>query len=381
VDAPTRWPSFAVAREHGFPSWPALRAEAERRRRVLPAEFAAPASYWSLGGAAAIVAAAGELSPSVLLVGPYEAVMNGSLVPRSEGVLADPDVEPVFADLAITDDRGLCYVTAVEGAWVPPEVPGWLHGSKSLSLGLEPVPARGCCWLELRNQGGSAIRLTPSACPAVRVGELVPSPGSPAERELSQLALLVIELGLEGIGAAGRTPRCSAILARTAQIRQSGELEAASKLLEFIAGRCDPITGRHPAGGLPPGWSSMLDGAQQADGLRRHLDIPATLPSVNGTAVQLGTLVSEPGSWHIYLRARPGWWTFSQDHRRKWEAVSAHAEDDLGGMYLSSFDGSTGRAGYQELALRFRPRIDPRARARKLTFSGASEEVTVDFRL
>jgi hypothetical protein len=50
-------------------------------------------------------------------------------------------------------------------------------------------------------------------------------------------------------------------------------------------------------------------------------------------------------------------------------------------MYLSTFGGSTGHPDHEELALRFLPRLDPLARALKLTCRGASEEVAVDLGL
>jgi hypothetical protein len=125
----------------------------------------------------------------------------------------------------------------------------------------------------------------------------------------------------------------------------------------------------------------MLNAAQQADGPRYHLDIAAALPEVDGTAVQLDSLVSEPGDWRVHLRVRPRWWIYNEDHRQKWEALSVQAEDDLGGMYLSGFGGSTVHGDYEELALRFRPRLDPLASALKLTLTGASQQVAAQFAL
>jgi hypothetical protein len=61
--------------------------------------------------------------------------------------------------------------------------------------------------------------------------------------------------------------------------------------------------------------------------------------------------------------------------------MSVHAEDNLGGMYLSSFGGSTGHRDYQELALRFAPRLDPLASAVKLTFTGAREQIAAELAL
>ena len=89
-------------------------------------------------------------------------------------------------------------------------------------------------------------------------------------------------------------------------------------------------------------------------------------------------MISMPDGWRLYLRATPGWWNYSEDGHRKWNPVSVHAEDDRGGTYLSTFGGSTRHRGHEELALRFLPRLDPAARALKLTCTGAGEEVIVD---
>jgi hypothetical protein len=65
----------------------------------------------------------------------------------------------------------------------------------------------------------------------------------------------------------------------------------------------------------------------------------------------------------------------------KWDSTSVHAEDDLGGGYVSSFGGSTGHPGHEELALDFLPPLDPRARSLTLTFRAAGEQVAVAFDL
>ena len=59
----------------------------------------------------------------------------------------------------------------------------------------------------------------------------------------------------------------------------------------------------------------------------------------------------------------------------------AHAEDDLGGLYLSQFGGSTGHGDHEELTLRFLPRLNPLARTLTLTFTHAAEQVTIELRL
>ena len=97
--------------------------------------------------------------------------------------------------------------------------------------------------------------------------------------------------------------------------------------------------------------------------------------------VRVDSLISEPGTWRVYLRAEPGWWSYSADGHRKWPVVSVVAEDDLGGMYLSQFDGSHSHGDHEELTLRFLPRLNPLARALTLTFSGAGEQVTLELQL
>ena len=410
---------LAVAREYGFPSWPALRTGAGQRRRMskTPASPCregyrpgqAAVDRWSLGGGSTIQTAAGVLSPGGLVIGPDHAGLDVSLMP-SQGTqqrLAGPPRQkvpglrfvaalfgqdpaeaemPRFDDVVVADNRGTRYTLTFESGSIERGEPGQVRGPMELRLRLDPVPARECGWLELRGQDGSVTRLLPSARPGVRVGQLGPAPGRPAERELSEQALGLIALHLAGAGQDAETKdilsqRCSAAVARTAKIRQSGELDPASELPDQLARLCAALTRHQPAGSLPRAWSGMLDTARRADGPAHHLDIAADQPPVDGTAVQLDSLISEPGTWRVYLRARPGWWKLSADRRRKWAVMSVHAEDNLGGMYLSLFGGSTGHRDYEELALRFRPRLDPLAQALKLTFTGTSEQVAMSLDL
>lgn len=189
---------LAVAREHGFQSWAGLRAEAERRRAVA-AEPGGAGTSWSPGGTGAIMTVAGELSPMVLHAGPDGAVLEASLVP-SAGTLAGRGQVPAFADVMVTDDRGMRYSIQTAAMAGPPGVPG-VTRAVSLSLRLQPVPARGCRWLDLRSQDGPVCRLLPSARTAVQVGPVAPAAGTAAERELRQLALWVIQLEFDGAGA------------------------------------------------------------------------------------------------------------------------------------------------------------------------------------
>jgi hypothetical protein len=62
-------------------------------------------------------------------------------------------------------------------------------------------------------------------------------------------------------------------------------------------------------------------------------------------------------------------------------AMLAHAEDDLGGLYLSQYFGSPSHGGHEELTLTFLPRLNPLARTLTLTFTHAAGQVTIDLRL
>ncbi len=407
---------LAVAREYGFASWPALRAGAEYRRRM--SEPAVPprredyrsgevaVDRRSFGGASTIKAAAGALSPGALLIGPDHAVLDVSLMPsqQTQRRLAGPprgkvpglrfvaallgqhpahSEMPQFDDVVVADDRGTRYTLSVESGVILREKRGHVRGPMELRLRLDPLPACASAWLELRGQDRSVTRLLPSARTGVRVSHLAPAPGSPAERELSDLAISLIELQLAWAGQDADTKdvlsqRCSAALARTAQIRQSGELDPASELPEQIARLCAALTGHQPTGSLPRAWSGMLDAAQRTDGPAQHVDIMAGLPPVEGTAIQLDSLISGPGTWRVYLRATPGWWDrVSEDRHTQRATMSAQAEDNLGGRYLGIFGGGTGHDDYEELALQFQPRLDPLVQALDLTFTGTSEQVSV----
>jgi hypothetical protein len=395
---------LAVAREYGFLSWPALKAAVERDRSIdLSAKPPAPAAVspdlleppeerWSFGGAAAIETAAGVLLSELLVAGPGHAVLDAALVPPAPD--APPAVPsprplsqeerrqvwrrvPTFDDVTVTDDRGTTYalkVRATEGrSGHPDEEPGPIR----VIFRLEPPPAREATWIELRVHDGPTTRLVTSPRAAVHVSDVAPV--SAAEKELADLARGLIGASLAG-SPAGLRERSMA-LARAAAIRESGELDAASELPGQLARLCASLAGERPVDDLPPGWSGMLSAAGRSDGPACHLDIAAALPPIHGVVVQVDSLVSRPGGWKLYLRARPEWFIHSEDQMRKWELASVHAEDDLGGGYVSSFGGSTGHPGHEELALNFLPPLDPRARRLTLTFRAAGEQAAVAFDL
>src|SRR5271170_4314270 len=158
---------LALAREHGFASWPALRAEVERRS----------SQRRSFGWATPIEIAAGTLSPGELIIGPGHAVLEASLMPARE--LERPPAWPgeghgpvpaearealarvnetllrQVNDVLVTDDQGARYALRVQSmsGYLPP-LPGQAREPVSLRLRLDPVPARGSRWLELRDKDG-----------------------------------------------------------------------------------------------------------------------------------------------------------------------------------------------------------------------------------
>ena len=394
---------LAVAREYGFASWPALHAEVERRLAGLLSGEAGAAraqTSWSFGGASPIETVAGTLYPGGLVAGAGHAFLDASLTPTRQTqewlALPPPPVSSsaraargeairdlagaITAAVVLTDDQGTTYVLHVEDLQHDPDL-GQERGPVALRLGVDPVPARERGWLELRGHDGSAARLVPSAHAYTRVSRLLPAADGAETWVLSQQALGLIGLQLTGAGQEEVERRCSAALARAAEIQQSVGPGAARELPGQLARLCAVLTGHGPADGLPRGWSGMIDAADRSDGASRHLDLFVALPQVDDTVVRVDSLISEPGTWRVYLRAEPGWWSYSADRNRKWPVLSVAAEDDLGGMYLSQFDGSRGRGDHEELTLRFLPRLNPLARGLTLTFSRAIDQVTLELQL
>jgi hypothetical protein len=309
-----------------------------------PDRPAVPAARWSFGGGDAIGTRAGALLPEVLIAGPGQAVLHGSLslsgashraaaVPRppalSPGALARlvpaakaraardraqaamEAVRTLAASVTIIDDRGARYALTERG------VSGEVLGTEMLvHLRVNPAPGPEAGWVELQGHDGTAARLFPS-------------------------------------------PRA---IARTAQPRPA----------QVTAAR----------------WTAIAGAVLRADGPQLHRGIGVTLPEADGVSIHLDTLVSLPTGWHLYLHSsRPR--ARGRDGRRKKSLIAVHAEDDRGRRYLASYDRSTSSPGseepagepgmYQEeLIARFIPRLDPLAWNLRLTFQGAHQEILVD---
>ena len=357
---------LALAREYGFQGWAALKTEVARRRSP-----ALPEDRWSFGADAAVQTPAGVLLPEILIASASQAVLYGSLtlfdsvlaaaVPRrrvpTPGALLSRLVprravrqvagqrgrtiwhigfptltrleeasyatthaarRALLTSVTIVDDRGARYATR---GWSP----SGKVGAPDLLVytRVDPVPGREVGWIELRGQDRTTARLLSSPRAAARVGQLSP-----------------------------------------ARVTEAG-------------------------------WSGMPGQAQRADGPRLYRDVGVALPAVDGVSIHLDSLISLPASWLLYLRATPRWRKYNQAGQRERE-VSVHAADDRGGSYQGSYARDTRvftayategeyaaewARGPEELALQFLPCLDPLARALKLTFRGAGEEITVDLEI
>lgn len=337
---------LALAREYGFPSWAALKAEVARRR--------SPATWenrWSFGGATALQISAGVLRPEILIGGASQAVLHGSLTlsgnGEPEGAVPLRRLPPwgvllarlvprrnsratrnrraeartvmegmrALASVTIADDRGARYALRGGGSSGKRGAP-----DRFVRLRVVPVPGREIGWIEMQGPDGTTTRLLPTPRAAARTGQVGPARVTAAERP----------------GMPGAAPR--------------------------------------------------------AEGLRLYRDIGVALPAVDGVSIHLDSLISLPGSWLLYLRARPRWRNYGRAGQREKDPVPVYAEDDRGGSYLGSYARNTGLPSEEELAgerlmereelaLQFLPHLDPLAQALKLTLRGAHEEITVDLEI
>jgi hypothetical protein len=382
---------LAVAREHGLRSWPALRSEAESRRqstdRQLHADAGRPEaqdiaqSRWSFGSGGTIEVEEGELTLGILIAGPEGASLEASLA-VAEAVAATRGSRrwfPELRDITVTDDQGSTCTVRSESGYADSAQ----RRRFEVACALDPVPEGGNRWLDVQGRDTSVTRLLRSDLAPVRVGELSPVAGSPAERELRDMAWSILRDYLDKDTREGPDlkRRCRDLLAQTARLREGGLADGASPLPGQFTRLCTALIRQRPPRGLPSGWHSVLNAADRADGPRLHVDLDTALPPVDGTAVRLNTLASWPGSWDLYLQATPGWWIYSTDGQRKRDAMTVSAEDDLGGLYISNFGGSRSRPGYEEVKLTMRPRLAPGARILTLTFASETQQVTAEIPL
>ena len=266
---------LALAREYGFPSWAALKAEVARRR--------SPATWenrWSFGGATALQISAGVLRPEILIGGASQAVLHGSLTlsgnGEPEGAVPLRRLPPwgvllarlvprrnsratrnrraeartvmegmrALASVTIADDRGARYALRGGGSSGKRGAP-----DRFVRLRVVPVPGREIGWIEMQGPDGTTTRLLPTPRAAARTGQVGPARVTAAERP----------------GMPGAAPR--------------------------------------------------------AEGLRLYRDIGVALPAVDGVSIHLDSLISLPGSWLLYLRARPRWRNYGRAGQREKDPV------------------------------------------------------------
>jgi hypothetical protein len=194
---------LAVAREYGYRSWPALKAEAEHRRRLSEAAMSIPLpgadergshhapGRWSFREAAAIKTSVGVLSPEALVVGADHAMLHASLMPSENRQLAAarPSRLPVpltlftrrtrrklsqqarrrnadaavttlrdlaqSDDIAVADDRGVRYALRPAGMSAKVGTPERPAEPMSVRLWLDPVPGRQVAWIEIHGSDSS----------------------------------------------------------------------------------------------------------------------------------------------------------------------------------------------------------------------------------
>lgn len=383
---------LAIAREHGLPSWPALRSEVGSRRQSPDWQLRAGAGLaeaqdialgrWSFGGGGAIEVAEGELTLGILIAGPGGASLEASLAvaPAVAAARQSRRWFPELRDVTITDDQGSTSALRPESGYAARQPGSGPRLRFEVACVLDPVPGGGSRWLDVQGRDASATRLLRSGLVPVRASGLSPAAGSPAERELRDTAwwILLGYLDKDLREGPGLKRRCRDLLAQTARLREGGPADGASPLPGQLTRLCTALIRQRPPSGLPSGWRSVLHAADRADGPRLHVDLDTALPPADGTAIRLNTIASWPGSWDLYLQATPGWWTYSTDGQRKRAVMTVFAEDDLGGLYISNFGGSSGRPGYEEVKLTMRPRLAPGARLLTLTFAGETQQVTAE---
>ncbi|HUN31194.1 MAG TPA: hypothetical protein VMU95_04175 [Trebonia sp.] len=412
---------LALAREHGFRSWPALRAEAEARRLTAISLAGGPelgpppafADWWSFGGAGAIETLTGLLHVEGLVAGPDGATGRDSarptlfarLVPSASALeaarrghpAADTDDGHIaserqalqmlrrIGDIAVVDDRGARYALESGAIQVPPGIP-WID----FEFPVDPIPGPDTRWLDLSGQGELATRLLPSARVTARAGEATPVTGNPVERDLARRAQLITWIWL-GASAGSRDSyareTCPSLLALTEQAQQAGTLEPASQLPDQLTRLCAALTGQAPADRLPAPWASILTAADQLDGSRHYLDIGLTVPPVDGMTIRLDALTCTPYSWRLHMRFADRWpaEVRGDGHRnlhQRWRSMQISADDDRGNSYIGDFGPFTsGDDTIAQSTAESRTRLDPLARRLRLTFTGSSEQVTIDLEL
>jgi len=367
-----------------------------------------PSGVWR--GAGTVTLAQGVLTPGTLLGWHDHAMFDATFASfqhlrlkrtRRGSLFGQPFALPTpghpvvtakdLDDLVVADDVGTRYGAChIFSASFVRRLRTEPDGPVDLAVRLEPAPPAEARWVELRGRDATACRLIRgSLAPSeARSSALVDTDA--AEREVDALARSLLAHVVFFGQSAGRTRekayhvadrQCADALARAEELRASGAL-ADGPLLDDLRRLCAALgTAGASTATVPERWAPLLEPAVLADGRPFHLNVGTSLPASDGVELAVGALVSEASAWLITVTASPSWWRYSEDRHRKWAAFNAFAEDDLGGSYVSKFGGSRGAEGYEDVKLRFRPRLDPTARTLRLVFQGARDALTVDVKL
>lgn len=156
-----------MAREYGYRSWPALKAEVERRRLVQSAgkspppggdeqgPAGVPGERWSFGGATAIKTSAGVLLPEAVVVGGGHATLYASLMPGnsqpSQGQAALGQIQGLVID---SGSHQVTHVLLQEGH---------VFGRKVVAIPIDGVTAVNQDDIQL-NITRQQVKVLPSGC-------------------------------------------------------------------------------------------------------------------------------------------------------------------------------------------------------------------------
>lgn len=391
---------LALAREHGFTAWRQLVAEIQHRRAAeATAASDEPAvepkrgplnPSWSAGSP--IRLADGVLQPLGVIPESGEYVLRVVMtevdafeqVPRRLFGRRPPALPRThFDDLTIVDSEGRTYEhrrTRSSGTVRRGRGPARVERA-DLDVYLDPTPDPGAEWIELRGPSGAATRLLRGVPTTIEVTRPTRVDVSNGEREIEALGRRLVAMRLAGLEAGARfyADRCQAALVRVGELEQAGAVIPTDARLGLTT-LCRHLVEGTDIDSIPLRWRTLLGLADEGGGLRRNADLGVDLPPVDGVTMTLGTVAFEENSWCLYARAVPGWWLFDIAEPLKRAAVGIEAADDVGGIYVATFDGGRrvqGEGG-EIVRQRFRPRLDPSARVLRFVVRGSSEELVVD---
>ncbi len=269
-----------------------------------------------------------------------------------------------------TDDKGASYELGFSGGGSDEHWEGTFR--------LRPAPPEDARWLDITLPGAAPLRvfLDPAPAAATSTKELPASEA--AERYLDGLALQELHDACTGDRRSRRD-----LAGALSGLLGAGALAADSPALArlgAVTSRVRPAKAPHhvPPEVLPDDWECVLRRRRARNGPVGVIPFAAVLPEVDGACCAVLRIASERDAATIDVYAR-GWpWRHSLMPGVDDGAFFWTARDDLGGFYVASSEGgSRSSHGEAELALDFRPAINPRARELQIILTGKTGEVAV----